>query len=60
MFRISWRFLDSGIIGHGSYVFPTYEDASIIAACYNRRYSNMVHYVESESGAAGGKYCRRE
>jgi hypothetical protein len=53
MFRISWRYLETGIIGHGSYVFHTYEDAMNIAAHYNRRYPNMLHYVERQPGPVG-------
>lgn len=48
MFRISWRYLVNGITGHGSYVFHTFEDAMAIAEAYNRRYPDMIHYVEVE------------
>lgn len=49
MYRISWRYLDSGIIGHGSYVFRTFEDALHIATAFNRRHPDILHYVEIES-----------
>jgi hypothetical protein len=48
MFRISWRYLATGITGHGSYVFHTYADAIAIAEVYNRRHHDMIHYVEEQ------------
>lgn len=52
MYRISWRYIETGMIGHGSYIFQSYEHAMNIASLCNRRYPNLLHYVESEVGAA--------
>lgn len=53
MFRISWRYVDTGMIGHGSYVFHSFEHALAIAEAYNRRHPHLIHYVEVQPAGEG-------